>query len=71
MGKHQRAITSGAFGDDGSLILGSEDASISLSNPQGDTISSFSCNAEPEDLHFVKFSKLDERDGKAEPHVRF
>lgn len=69
MGKHQRAIITGAFGEDGTLALGSEDATITLSNPQGDTVSSFSCNAEPDDLHFVKFTKYDDRDGKHEPHV--
>uniref|UniRef100_A0A914YDJ8 Uncharacterized protein n=1 Tax=Panagrolaimus superbus TaxID=310955 RepID=A0A914YDJ8_9BILA len=60
MGKHQRAITSGAFNDKGLLALGSEDATITISNAQGDTVNSFGCNAEPEDVHYVKiFDEFD------------
>ncbi|VDN01407.1 unnamed protein product [Thelazia callipaeda] len=53
LGKHQRSITCGAFSNDDLLALGSSDASVSISNINGDSIFSFSCGADPS---MIKFS---------------
>lgn len=64
MGKHQRAITTGAFNSEGLLALGSEDATITISNPQGDTVNSFGCNTEPESIYYIPIYDDYEKDLK-------
>lgn len=66
LGKHQRSITTGAFNNEGLLALGSEDATITISNAQGDTVNSFGCNAEPETLYFIQ--KYDQYDKNAKEY---
>ncbi|VDM26934.1 unnamed protein product [Toxocara canis] len=55
LGKHQRAITCGAFSDSDLLALGADDASITVSNMEGDSIYSFTCNSDPS---MIKFNDL-------------
>uniref|UniRef100_A0A9J2PQJ5 Anaphase-promoting complex subunit 4 WD40 domain-containing protein n=1 Tax=Ascaris lumbricoides TaxID=6252 RepID=A0A9J2PQJ5_ASCLU len=55
LGKHQRAITCGAFSDGDLLALGADDASITVSNMEGDSIYSFTCNSDPS---LIKFNDL-------------
>ncbi|KAH7716252.1 hypothetical protein AAVH_16378 [Aphelenchoides avenae] len=61
MGKHQRAIITGAFGGDNLFALGSEDTSITVNNIDGDTVHTFSCSGEPEFLQFTRFRRVDDR----------
>uniref|UniRef100_A0A915BKE6 Anaphase-promoting complex subunit 4 WD40 domain-containing protein n=1 Tax=Parascaris univalens TaxID=6257 RepID=A0A915BKE6_PARUN len=55
LGKHQRAITCGAFSDGDLLALGADDASITVSNMEGDSMYSFTCNSDPS---LIKFNDL-------------
>lgn len=71
MGKHQRAIITGAFGGDNLFALGSEDTSITVNNIDGDTVHTFSCSGEPEFLQFTRFRRVDDRPSeKNEDYVR-
>lgn len=71
MGKHQRAIITGAFGGDNLFALGSEDTSITVNNIDGDTVHTFSCSGEPEFLQFTRFRRVDDRpNDRSEDYVR-
>jgi len=59
MGKHQRAIKTGAWNRDGSIFaLGSEDTQITVNNAEGETLNTFSCNGDILDLQFTTFRSL-------------
>uniref|UniRef100_A0A7E4VS44 WD_REPEATS_REGION domain-containing protein n=1 Tax=Panagrellus redivivus TaxID=6233 RepID=A0A7E4VS44_PANRE len=64
MGKHHRTITTGHVNEDGYLALGSEDATITISNNSGDTVNSFGCNSEPECVHLIKMPDEDDKNNE-------
>ncbi len=50
IGKHNKAITCGAWSEGGLLALGSEDRSLSISNGEGDTLRVATLRAEPSEI---------------------
>ena len=60
LGKHTRRITCGAWSNENLLALGSEDKTVTVSNPEGDTVRQTSVRAEPTDIQFSEM-KGDER----------
>lgn len=59
IGKHTKRIICGAFNDKDMLALGSEDQLITVSNPEGDTVYSFSCTGEPSDIRFAEMKEAE------------
>lgn len=56
LGKHQKAIKTGAWNREGTIFaLGSEDTSITLNNAEGETLNTFSCNGDIVALQFTTF----------------
>ncbi|KAK6976293.1 WD repeat-containing protein 19 [Biomphalaria glabrata] len=68
IGKHTKKITCGAWSNNGYLALGSEDKSITVSNPDGDTLRQSPLRGEPYDLEFSEM-KEDERSSTGENTV--
>ncbi len=60
IGKHNKAITCGAWSKGGLLALGSEDRTLSISNAEGDTLRVATLRAEPSEIQFSEM-KQDER----------
>ncbi len=54
IGKHNKAITCGAWSEGGLLALGSEDRSLSISNGEGDTLRVATLRAEPSEIQVIK-----------------
>uniref|UniRef100_A0A183E8X7 ANAPC4_WD40 domain-containing protein n=1 Tax=Gongylonema pulchrum TaxID=637853 RepID=A0A183E8X7_9BILA len=66
LGKHQRAITCGAFSNNDLLALGAEDASITVSSTDGDSVFSFTCNSDPSMIKFYDFKQSSEKNAKSD-----
>lgn len=62
IGKHSKRITCGCWNAENLLALGSEDKTLSISNPDGDTLRVVALRAEPSEVQFSEM-KLDERQG--------
>lgn len=59
MGKHQRAIRTGAWNREGTIFaLGSEDTQITVNNARGETVNTFSCNGDIVDVQFSRFRSM-------------
>lgn len=71
LGKHQRAITCGAFSDGDLLALGADDASITVSNMEGDSIYSFTCNSDPSLIKFNDLRRPADKTAKTDTMVVF
>ena len=69
MGKHTKGITCGAWSQENTLALGSQDKTLTISNAEGDTIRQAILRAEPSDIQFSEM-KQDERTA-GENTVRF
>ncbi|VDK70615.1 unnamed protein product [Anisakis simplex] len=67
LSKHQRAITCGAFSDEDLLALGADDTSITVSNMDGDSVYSFTCNSDPSLLQFSNLRHPVEKPLKSDP----
>lgn len=59
IGKHTKRITCGAFNDKDMLALGAEDQLITVSNPEGDTVYSFSCTGDPFEIRFAEMKEAE------------
>jgi hypothetical protein len=70
IGKHQRAIVTGAFDSD-LFAVGSEDMSVTVNNLDGEIIATMSCNPEPSNLHLTRFRRLDSHTDELEVFVSF
>ena len=68
IGKHTKRITCGAWSAENLLALGSDDRTISISNPDGDTLRQTQLRAEPSDVEFSEM-KGDERSSIGENTV--
>uniref|UniRef100_S4RCS6 WD repeat-containing protein 19 n=1 Tax=Petromyzon marinus TaxID=7757 RepID=S4RCS6_PETMA len=68
LGKHTKRITCGCWSAQDLLALGSEDKSITVSNPEGDTIRQASIRADPSEMLF-SVMKTDERNNYGENTV--
>ncbi|KAM3864863.1 WD repeat-containing protein 19 [Diretmus argenteus] len=60
LGKHTKRITCGCWNTQNLLALGSDDRTMTISNPEGDTIRQTSLRSEPADI-FFSVMKTDER----------
>ncbi|VIO91983.1 WD repeat membrane protein, putative [Brugia malayi] len=67
IGKHQSAITCGAFSNNELLALGSTDFTITVSSIDGDLLYSFMCNMEPSLIKFC--DRKQQTDKNAKPDV--
>ncbi|EJW79722.1 hypothetical protein WUBG_09369, partial [Wuchereria bancrofti] len=67
IGKHQSAITCGAFSNNELLALGSTDFTITVSSIDGDLIYSFMCNMEPSLIKFC--DRKQQTDKNAKPDI--
>lgn len=65
MGKHTKAITCGAWNNDDILALGSDDSTLTLSKPNGDTIEHTQLKAKANAIQFAK-AKLQTRTDRLE-----
>jgi len=58
VGKHNKAITCGAWSEANLLALGSEDRTLSISNVEGDTLRVATLRAEPSDVQFSEMKQV-------------
>jgi hypothetical protein len=59
MGKHQKAIKTGDWNRAGTIFaLGSEDTQITVNNTEGETLNTFSCNGDINELRFTTFRSM-------------
>ena len=58
VGKHNKAITCGAWSEANLLALGSEDRTLSISNIEGDTLRVATLRAEPSDVQFSEMKQV-------------
>uniref|UniRef100_A0A1I7VRZ3 WD repeat-containing protein 19 n=1 Tax=Loa loa TaxID=7209 RepID=A0A1I7VRZ3_LOALO len=65
IGKHQGAITCGAFSSSDLLALGSTDLTITVSTIDGDLIYSFICNMEPSLIKFSNRKQSNDKNAKS------
>ncbi|XP_072170705.1 WD repeat-containing protein 19-like [Diadema setosum] len=68
LGKHTKKITCGAWSAQNLLALGSEDRTITVSNPEGDTIATTGVRMDPSDIQFSEM-KVDERTSSGESTI--
>ncbi|KAL8576385.1 hypothetical protein ACOMHN_048952 [Nucella lapillus] len=68
MGKHTKKITCGAWSQGSMLALGSEDRTLTISNPEGDTLHQAPFQGEPSNLQFCEM-KREERSTSRENTV--
>ncbi|KAK7874235.1 hypothetical protein R5R35_006274 [Gryllus longicercus] len=62
LGKHSKRICCGCWSAENLLALGSDDRTVSISNPEGDTLRVITLRSEPSEICFSQM-KLDERLG--------
>ena len=63
VGKHAKKIVAGDWSDDGKLVLGSEDRTLTISNDNGDTLLHTEVKHAPSEVHFTSSLATGQKNG--------